>query len=323
MPNGTGLLGNSSSTQSAVVVGWPGRDSLYYLFTVDFNAGPNGLNYSIVNINSQNGLGDVVVKNTQLYTPTCEKITAVLHENGRDVWVLSHKWGTDEFYTYLITDQGLQIIPRIQAIGNIHTGNVGNSIGYMKAAPNGDKIGLIIRNDGIAQVFDFDKRTGVLSNPITLNPNLGAGYGLEFSPDGNLLYVSFRDIAFLDNFLYQYDLRIPGQFINQLAVVIEHVVRPNIFTSDGLGSIQLTPNEKIFITRPESRHLSSIEFPNTVGLGCSFVDTSIFLANRQGMLGLPTFNQSYFRPIDIVMRNTCIGDSASVFLTDTLGIDSV
>jgi hypothetical protein len=38
MPNGTGLLGHTSSTQTALIVPAPGDDSLYYVFTS--GAGP-------------------------------------------------------------------------------------------------------------------------------------------------------------------------------------------------------------------------------------------------------------------------------------------
>src|SRR5690349_5294703 len=35
MPNGTGLMGDPSSTQSAVIVQKPGSTTIYYIFTVD------------------------------------------------------------------------------------------------------------------------------------------------------------------------------------------------------------------------------------------------------------------------------------------------
>src|SRR5262245_26794541 len=42
MPNGNGLMGNASSTQSAVIVQKPGSTNIYYIFTVDAQAGVNG-----------------------------------------------------------------------------------------------------------------------------------------------------------------------------------------------------------------------------------------------------------------------------------------
>ena len=55
MFNGYGLSGNYSSTQSAVIVKKPRSNSLYYVFTVDDAGGQDGLCYSIVDMNQQNG----------------------------------------------------------------------------------------------------------------------------------------------------------------------------------------------------------------------------------------------------------------------------
>ncbi len=64
MPNGTGMSGNSSSTQSGVIVPTPGNPNKFYVFSVD--AHPNasgtgqGLRYSLVDMTLNGGNGDVV-----------------------------------------------------------------------------------------------------------------------------------------------------------------------------------------------------------------------------------------------------------------------
>src|SRR5687767_9652562 len=53
MPNGSGLLGDGSSTQSAVICADPAGPNLYYIFTADQGGygGPNqGINYSKVDM---------------------------------------------------------------------------------------------------------------------------------------------------------------------------------------------------------------------------------------------------------------------------------
>ena len=57
MPNGTGLSGHDNSTQSAIIVKKPGSTSKYYIFTTDFQANINGLQYSEVDMTLQGGLG--------------------------------------------------------------------------------------------------------------------------------------------------------------------------------------------------------------------------------------------------------------------------
>ena len=89
MPNGSGLLGDPSSTQSGIIVPKPGSTTLYYVFTVDASGnggGLNGLNYSLVDMTLDGLKGDVVAteKNIQLTTPLSEKVTAVGHANGTD-----------------------------------------------------------------------------------------------------------------------------------------------------------------------------------------------------------------------------------------------
>ena len=93
MPNGTGLKGDDSSTQSAIIIPQPGSSSIYYIFTVDARAGTDGLQYSIIDITLDGGLGAVTsTKNVLLSTPTTEKITAVESADGESIWVISHRW---------------------------------------------------------------------------------------------------------------------------------------------------------------------------------------------------------------------------------------
>ena len=59
MPNGTGLFGHSSSTQSSMIVPFPTDSKRYYLFTMDVDGGTHGLSYSVVNMDLDNGRGEV------------------------------------------------------------------------------------------------------------------------------------------------------------------------------------------------------------------------------------------------------------------------
>ena len=56
----------------------------------------------------QGGLGDVNgTKNVQLIDTTTEKVTAVMHCNGHDIWVIAHKYSSNAYYSYLITNAGI------------------------------------------------------------------------------------------------------------------------------------------------------------------------------------------------------------------------
>ena len=99
MKNGGGLLGDLSSTDNTVIVPVPGNDSIYYLFTIGsaFQA-DKGLRYNIINMKGDTGFGEVVSKNILLEASAFEKLAAVKHCNKKDVWIMIHKWDSDEYY---------------------------------------------------------------------------------------------------------------------------------------------------------------------------------------------------------------------------------
>jgi hypothetical protein len=70
MSNGNNLYGNSSATQSSVIIPMPNSTHKYYIFTVDFILGDKGLNYSIVDMELNGGLGGVTNKNIPLMPET-------------------------------------------------------------------------------------------------------------------------------------------------------------------------------------------------------------------------------------------------------------
>ena len=308
MPNGFGLWGNSSSTQSGVIVPWPGSDSLYYIFTVDAQAGTaggtgyGGFAYSMVDISKQGGLGDVTIKNNGLLTPTCEKITAAKHCNGKDIWVITHQWLTDAFYAYLVTPTGLNTTPVITNIGSVHQGGGSNeaTIGYMKVSPNGKRIALATwqGNMNTVEIFDFNNSTGILSNPIIDNLVIDAPYGVSFSANNNLLYVSTTPVGFgSGSKIIQYNL----QAGNSAAIVASKTtVATENFSSGFFYGLQLAKNNKIYATQTSSSFLGVIESPDVIGAGvtgCNFNYNGVDVNSGGfggGGIGLPTFIESFY-----------------------------
>jgi len=298
MPNGKGLKGHDSSTQSALAVPKPGDPSILYLFTSDagaYDTPPNnGIHYSTVDMSRNNGLGDVVEKNKDLLPLAAEKLTAVNHANDTDVWVLAHGWNTNNFYAYLVTKNGVAHLPVVSNVGSVHAGgktNASNSIGQMKFSPDGKRVAAAMFDMNYFEVFDFDDRTGKLSSPRivylpTDNPRdeMYSAYGLEFSPDGNKLYVD----EYWKSKVYQFDptLASGGQMMSDAVVVGQSKEKK-------MASMQLGPDGKIYITK-ESRYLSVINNPNASGTECGFEDRGVDVKYGMPQLGLPAFNQSYF-----------------------------
>ena len=294
MPNGTGLMGGYSSTQSAVVVPVPGKDSVYYIFTTPQEKTPYGLRYSIVDMEKHNGLGDIVTKNILLLDNVYEKVSAVKKVNCPEYWVVAKKWDSDEYYSYLVTSAGISS-PVISSTGNFTGGPSEYSRGQMKFSPDGTKLAVAynIAYD-FFELMDFSQATGLLSNPIKLTPNppstetfsVGA-YGVEFSPNSQLLYLAASYLFSTPKLftIYQYNVSysIPAQ-----VVASKKLVNGTEFNY----GMQLGPDKKIYVATYDN-YLNAIDHPDVEGPGCVFHTNAVSLTGSS-KASLPTFIQSYF-----------------------------
>ncbi len=286
MPNGFSLGGNSSSTQSGVIVQKPGSTTLYYLFTADAMGGSMGICYSIVDMTLAAGMGDVIAgsKNTPVVSLSAEKITAVRHCNGVDVWIIIHDMDNNTFRAYLLSATGLSATSVNSNVGINYTnvsGYYAESIGYLKASPSGRKLAAAVwDNIDMVQVFDFDNSTGLISNPISIDySGLGDSYGVSFSPNNNVLYVA----CWTSNLVDQYDLSSGNQ-----ATIIAS--RYQVASAGGsYGALQLGLDGKLYVTTYSNGFLSAINNPNVLGVGCNFVTNAVSLGTGTCSGGLPNF----------------------------------
>jgi hypothetical protein len=281
MPNGFGLAGGSSSSQSALIVPDPGNTVLYYVFTVQSDA-TGGLSYSIVDMTLNGGLGDVTVKNAALLAFTGEKVTGFQKPGTNDIWIVTHEWGTADFYSYLLTAAGLQV-PVVSTSGQVHSGS-GNAIGYMKISPAGDKLAVAVSRNNNFELFDFDAATGIVSNPIIL-PATFYTYGIEFSRDGKILYA-----AEFSNKIYQFDLTLGSA----AAIIASQLLILPTPVGLEIGSLQMAPDGRIYVCKNGVPFTGVINSPGTLGQGCNYVDNGFSIAPNNGQEGLPNFIQSIF-----------------------------
>ncbi len=309
MPNGTDLKGHSTSTQSAIIVPSPGDPDIYYIFTAHYQV-QDGIYYNIVDLSLDGGLGDITTKNSLLKNPAAEKLTAVMHANGTDIWVLAHDWGNDAFLAYLVTPTGVVTTPVISNVGfNMNYLTVGSdqhkAIGYLKASPDGTKMAVCHRHVG-AELFDFNSATGKLSNPLRLIEGNESYYGVEFSPSSSVLYISE-----VNGDVSQYNLNAADIVASKL-----------IITQPGEmgGGMQLAIDGKIYMSNV--RNVSVINNPNTIGLGCNYEDSTINVEPGMGLLGLPPFIQSYFF-VSFNAYNFCLGDATEFSVNVSEPITSI
>ena len=317
MPNGNGLLGGLSSTHAAFALPKPGNSNVFYLFTTDAfypNQLQNGFRYSVIDMCLDNGLGDIELgnKNILLLDTVAEKITVVNHANGIDYWIITHKYWSDAFYSFLLTANGVEDTV-ISSIGSVHQNGLDSTdtfsaIGQMKASPDGTKIALVFSNTNpaVAELFDFDNTTGVLSNPINLQTDTTSNsniYGVSFSPDNSKLYISAGGKAKI----YQHDLfaggGVPDSIINSKTLIAS--------LTDGTShSLQLGPDGKIYAARFGKDFLAVINNPNAVGSACGFQDNAISLNVKFCSLGLPNFIDSYNYGNGLVDCSTGLNESS-------------
>ncbi|MBN2682945.1 MAG: hypothetical protein JXR58_10590 [Bacteroidales bacterium] len=300
MPNGQ-LLGHISSTQAALIVPRPLSSRYYYVFTTDAffeNELQFGFRFSIVDLCLNNGLGDVIsdYKNVKLLDTVSEKIACVRHSNGVDYWVVVHKFFSNAFYSFLITDSGINE-PIISNTGSQHgnildPSSIFTSIGQMKISPDGSLLALCFSNTSpsVMEVFSFDKETGLVTNCLSLPSSSGEEgvYGVEFSPDSKKLYFSCNSFGRI----IQYDLSSgidnPTEVINSQIEIFN-----NGIASQHTFGLQLGPDNRIYAVRMDATYLGVISSPNNYGTDCNYSPIGMDLCGRTGSFGLPGFIANY------------------------------
>ncbi|MBL4652448.1 MAG: hypothetical protein JKY53_06220 [Flavobacteriales bacterium] len=324
MPNGGGLYGSSTTTQSALIVKKPLSDSIYYVFTVAPEANPSGLNYSVVDMSLNNGFGDVVTKNEKLWGPIAEKLVATIHSNGFDIWIGVHDFGNSDFLFFLLSDQGISPTPVITSIGSAHDGGglISKTLGQMKTSKSGSKLGLVLRSDDIfmephrVELFNFSQLSGVVSNLITINSMSSLPYGFEFSPNEEYVYVTDGSEV------SQYDITSNNSTtIESTKTIIATTTNIN----EGFWGLQLGPDDKIYNSIFENDTLARIDFPNLAGLSCGYDKNAVFLGGfpHRCKLSLPGFMISDWNVQPFYFQFTCLGDSTEFWIADSVNVDSV
>ena len=315
MENGDSLeVGYWAQGYGSLVLPIPEKENEYLLFHADngysyehLNDVSYGLYYSKIDMQANGGLGAVVEKKIPILIDTLDygKVTATKHANGRDWWILVGKAYSDSFYRILLTPNGAQVM------GSQHIGHaIFEGGGQAVFSPDGryyaqsDAISWNNEEGGYLNFFEFDRCTGLLSNPRQVwNNRYHLGLGVAFSPNSRFLY----DVNI--SYIYQYDLWATDVLGSQTLVGYnDSLFYDYRFVPTDFYHAQLAPDGKIYINSGWSNYyLHTIERPNQKGVACRF--------DKLGF-DLPTYNVTlpnypYFRlgPLD---GSAC----------DTLGIDN-
>ena len=300
MPNGDSLKGVAWYNELTIVP-MPSNANKFYLFTLDVNF-DIGLYYSIIDMNLNGGLGDVTLKNYNLNSNYwAGTIKAIKHANGRDWWLLMRTAANnfdDKYYRYLVSPSGIDSMPA-QQIGT------GSQTGFVEFKWNkqGDRMAMI-NLPGLIELYDFDRCTGLLSNPVTIrqpvlvNPSPKI-WSCEFSSTGNFLYISANPIIPDSSRLIQIDLR---NYPNNITM---DTLWSTYYPKVTAGALKRGPDDKIYFScayvpsafnnypyadsmyNAYNMNLGVINSPDSLGLTCNFQPWSFYLNGKRTYWGLP------------------------------------
>ena len=283
MPNSYGIgtdTPNYSCAQGAVIVPVPASTGQYYVFTLEDVTKKGKLRYSKVDMQLNNGNGDVVTgEKAILLDSNLSEAMAVVKGTPCSYWLLVNYRDSGLFAAYKINAAGVKPVPKLS-----YFAPEDESTGCHIRFSNNGKTMVHLRRNGGLNLYDFDKITGALSHRRVIDTIKGWVYSAELSPDNTLLYAGTdTDPAQI----YQYDLQQPGA----AAIKGSRQLVGKVTTSAGiLGTLQLAPDGNIYVSQSGYSLYSSlhrISNPNQKWPGCTWTQNAVQLSPGTAMLTLP------------------------------------
>ncbi len=290
MVNGTNIGGDSTSTQAALIVQSSNEPTVYYIFTTDEINGDDtyDMRYSVVDMKQDLANGAVVMKGVSLFTNSTERLTASAFAGN--ILLLGKEYGNNTFRSYSVDAQGISA-PDYYPVGEVHSfSNEEFAHGYLKFNSTLDLVAVAIPGTpNYVEIFDYTLDSGMV-NPRLINinePDPMRIYGVEFSTDGNWLYVTTNDGTNGNAIQFSLDS------INAPTAVADIEASKNLFASDvGYGALQLGPDGQMYMARNGLTEVGIVNGQNSdmPSIG------SFPLDGRTSYFGLPNFAQNISPP---------------------------
>lgn len=286
MANGTGLNGDPSTSQSALIVPWPGNNDLYAIFTpapitsMNVNGRCFCLTYSIVDMRRNGGFGDVVTKNTLLDIDVTEHVTATADCNEGGWWIVVRRRESPAFAAYHFTEAGINTVP---SISPINAGEEIRDAGQMHISPTGDRL-IITSPSGSVLLYNFARSTGVAYDGVDVfdGERIGSSYGATFSRDGRFVFIATSIESPASTQVYRFD----ALAADHDAVVASRELLGSLPGTNAFAPAQLGPDGVVYIGRPGMRTLAVISDPS--GPSPTITDNAVFMTGscRSGLPNL-------------------------------------
>ena len=301
------------NVNSVFVLTTPDNEQIYQIFHWDYEAfnigqpggsqfGPLHLYHTVVDMSQNNGLGKVVSKNNLIIDDTLSScaLQAVRHANGRDWWVLAPEFNGNCYYKVLLDPSGPQVMDK-QCIGS-NWGRYGGGSAHF--TNNGLRYVRCDIEYGL-NIFDFDRCSGEISNPIHIPigpPGMFLLNCMTLSPSSRFLYYHTRKD------IWQYDLE-ASDIGGSKTLVATFDGFESAGNSTDFYKSQLAPDGKIYInTYSPTYYLHVIEHPDSAGLACEVKQHAIELPNRHfaAMPNYPDYRLGALvgSPCDTIIVNT-------------------
>ena len=261
------------SFQSALSMPKPGSNNLYYLFTARHHEQYNPMFYYLINMNANNGLGEIIdIDTIEASWDASSFLTASYMKNKRDYWLITRKFIENKYAAFRVTSQGIDPNP---VLSDTYQWNFDGYRGYMKISSNKKYISTSFTE--AVEICKLNNDTGEiefmyffsLSNLIPGNPAFGTT-NCEFSPSSNYLYVSGTKENGGGSFIYQFDM----QYIEDKDMFMQSIIE----IGNPIGyNIQLAPDGKIYCFYSGENGLpindsivGVINYPDKMGLDCGY-----------------------------------------------------
>lgn len=362
-PGGSGLLGDPSSTQSAIIVPNKNNPNIYYIFTVDephhenaaaypnqfngvyteggsvpleddgFN---NGLNYSIVDLSltGNNGsIGNITTRNVHLVTYNPSNIDEIKYKCSEKITSVRKSNGTgywvitqfiDKFYAFEVTAAGVNVTPVVTQLAPIIP-----TSGYRRNAIGCIKASPNGEKIAIAHAQISENEGSSEQNGAAYLYNFDDLTGVVSSPIAISTNTMPYGVEFSPKSKKLYvtynnsDIGFGG--VHQYDLLSNDIPGSDVLISstNQAGSLQLGPNGKIYKAVVNSNTLDVINNPEEDGVSCNYTQGGVNLEGGTCFFGLPPFITSYFFT-NIIVTHKCFGNTTTFTLNDsTDDFDSV
>ncbi|MCF8455829.1 MAG: T9SS type A sorting domain-containing protein [Bacteroidales bacterium] len=303
MPNGNGLAG-CTLADDCMIVPHPGDNKKYFIFTHDCIEAPmvHGLQYSIVDMEMDNGLGDVSGRNISLGVSSIERMLVVQHCNRRDYWLIVHSptWIVpyDEFYTFLISPKGVNPTPIVcPTTFSIEPFNF-----IIEANTNIIYATNVNANHLCKFQFNIDSGNIQFLDSLFIPPNLGLIFSSIISPDGSKLYSTEGSDT-----LCQYDISIGTDSLIAASRAI-------LYPSSKFYGMTLSRNGMLFLpirVENSGHNIIIINNPNQLASSGNLISDTFLLINpiTNPRVFLPSFIAGFRYSNSFEWDHVCLGDT--------------